>query len=351
MDYISDININEAVLHILDSNADEPILNEYKLELEEDTYKFIYKHIEKCLKDEELKYALFNSERNIVKETVQNFLNGVEDDLISLSKELARQLFLIMKNNGNIPSCDLIVASVITDQGPIIAILKMDYVKNFTHQVDFIGDKIGIGIVPQSAGLPGSGQKIQKAAFIKPIKDDESYNLMVLDKQKKTKDEDDYGTNYFLSSFLGCSIITNERDMTKTFLKATENFTRKNFANDAVKAESIRTAVKTKLKEEDSLSINELSEELFKDELFSSDVTAKEDFNTFLKGSGLEDEVQVDKTWVEKKLKRVRLKIDKEIDLYIDEETYHNDNKFEIQRNGDGSINLVIKHVINYVEK
>lgn len=351
MDYISDININEAVIHILDSNGDEPILNEYKLELEEDTYKFLYKHIEKCLKDEELKYAVFNSERNIVKETVQDFLRGVDDDLISLSKELARQLFLIMKNNVNIPSCDLMIASIITDQGPMIAILKMDYVKNFTHQVEFIGDKIGIGIVPQAAGLPGSGQKIQKAAFIKPIKEDESYNLMVLDKQKKTKDEDDYGTNYFLSSFLGCSVITNERDMTKTFLKATETFTRNNFANDAVKAESIRTAIKTKLKEEDSLSINELSEELFKGELFSSDVTAKEDFSNFIKGQGLEDEVQVDKTWVEKKLKRVRLKIDKEIDLYIDEETYHDENKFEIQRNGDGSINLLIKHVINYVEK
>ncbi|WP_294348776.1 nucleoid-associated protein [uncultured Clostridium sp.] len=351
MDYISDININEAVIHILDSNGDEPILNEYKLELEEDTYKFLYKHIEKCLKDEELKYAVFNSERNIVKETVQDFLRGVDDDLISLSKELARQLFLIMKNNGNIPSCDLMIASIITDQGPMIAILKMDYVKNFTHQVDFIGDKIGIGIVPQAAGLPGSGQKIQKAAFIKPIKEDESYNLMVLDKQKKTKDEDDYGTNYFLSSFLGCSVITNERDMTKTFLKATETFTRNNFSNDAVKAESIRTAIKAKLKEEDSLSINELSEELFKGELFSADVTAKEDFSNFIKGQGLEDEVQVDKTWVEKKLKRVRLKIDKEIDLYIDEETYHDENKFEIQRNGDGSINLLIKHVINYVEK
>ena len=174
---------------------------------------------------------------------------------------------------------------------------------------------------------------------------------MVLDKQKKTKDEDDYGTNYFLSSFLGCSVITNERDMTKTFLKATETFTRNNFSNDAVKAESIRTAIKTKLKEEDSLNINELSEELFKGELFSADVTAREDFSNFIKGQGLEDEVQVDKTWVEKKLKRVRLKIDKEIDLYIDEETYHDENKFEIQRNGDGSINLLIKHVINYVEK
>ena len=50
MDYINDININEAVIHVLDSNASEPILNEYKLELNEDVYKFLYKHIEKCLK-------------------------------------------------------------------------------------------------------------------------------------------------------------------------------------------------------------------------------------------------------------------------------------------------------------
>ena len=55
--------------------------------------------------------------------------------------------------------------------------------------------------------------------------------------------------------------------------------------------------------------------------------------------------------WVEKKLKRIRLKIDKEIDLYIDEEAYHDPTKFEIQRNGDGSINMIIKHVINYIEK
>ncbi|WP_143316641.1 nucleoid-associated protein [Clostridium sp. HBUAS56017] len=351
MDYISDINISEAVIHILDSNGEEPILNEYNLQLDEDTYKFLFKHMEKCLKDEELKYAVFNSERNIAKEIVQDYLNGIDNDLIKLSKELARQLFLIMKGNVNIPSCDLIVASIITDQGPMIAILKMDYVRNFTHQVDFVGDKIGIGIVPQSAGLPGSSQKIQKAAFIRPIKEEDTYNLMVLDKQKKSKDEEDYGANYFVSSFLGCSIITNERDMTKTFLKATENWTRKNYANDAVKAELIRTAVKSKLKEEDTVNIDELSTELFGDKLFEGELQVKEDFSIFVKGQGLNENVNVDKTWVEKKLKRVRLKIDREIDLYINQETYHDNSKFEIQRNGDGSINMIIKHVINYIEK
>lgn len=346
MDYVNDININEAVIHILDNNSIEPILNEYKLEMEEDTYKFIYKHIEKCFNDEELKYAKFNEERNIVKEIGQDYLNGENNDLITLSKELSRQLFSIMKGNVNIPSCDLIVASIITDQGPMIAILKMDYVKNFTHEIEFVDDKIGIGIVPQAAGLPGSGQKIQKAAFIKPIKEEDTYNLMVLDKQKKSKEEDEYGANYFINSFLGCTIVANERDMTKTFLKAAETWTRKNFSEDAVTAEKVRTTVKGKLKEEDIVNIDELSHELFKDE-----PKAKEEFRTFVKAQGLNDDVQVDKTWVEKKLKRVRLKIDKDIDLYINEEVYHDNNRFEIQRNGDGSINMIIKHVMNYIEK
>ena len=39
------------------------------------------------------------------------------------------------------------------------------------------------------------------------------------------------------------------------------------------------------------------------------------------------------------------------LDLYIDQEAYKDASKFEIQRNGDGSINMIIKHVINYIEK
>ena len=36
MEYINDININEAVIHILDSKAEEPVLNEYSIDLDED---------------------------------------------------------------------------------------------------------------------------------------------------------------------------------------------------------------------------------------------------------------------------------------------------------------------------
>lgn len=345
MEYVNEININEAVIHVLDSNGEEAILNEYSLELDEDTYMFLYKHIEKCLKDEELRYAKFNQERSIVKEVTQDYLNGIDKDLINSSKELAKQLFMIMLGNVNIPSADLIVASITTDQGPMIAILKLDYVKNFTHEVQFIDKKVGVGIVPQAAGLPGRGQKIQKAAFIKPIREDERYNLMVLDKQKINK-EDEYEANYFINTFLGASIVTNERDMTKTFVKAAENWTRKNITDDAVKAEEIRSTIKTKLKEDDVINIDE-----FSTILFLEDPQMGEDFSSYIKQQGLNDEVLVDKTWVEKKLKRTRLNIDKQIDLYINEDTYHDSSKFEIVPNGDGTINMVIKNVINYIEK
>jgi len=345
MEYINDININEAVIHILDSNGEEPVLNEYSLDLDEDVYKFLYKHIEKALKDEDIKYGKFKPERNIVKEVVQDYLNGIDNDLINLSKELARQLFMIMKGNVNIPSGDLIISSIVTDQGPMIAILKMDYVKNFTHEIQFIEQKIGVGIIPQVAGLPGSGQKIQKAAFIKPIREGETFNLMILDKQKSSKEEE-YGANYFVNSFLDAIYITNERDMTKTFLRATENWVRKYVTEDAVKAEEVRNTIKTKLREEDSINIDEVAEELF-----SHAPVEKESFTTDIKMKCVAEDITVDKTYIEKKFKRTRLNIDKQIDLYINDGTYKDKSKFEIVSNGDGSINMVIKNVMNYIEK
>lgn len=345
MEYIKEITINEAIVHILDTNGDEPLLNEYVLELNEEVHGFLRKHIERCLKDEELKYALFNEERNIVKETSQEYLNGI-NSIIDVSKELARQMFILMKGDGNIPCCDLVIISISTEYGPMLGILKMDYIKNYTHSVDFIDNKVGINIIPELTGLPVSAQKIQKCAFIKPIRDEQEFNLMVIDKQSKSKDKEEYGSNYFISKYLGCSIIDNERDMTRNFIKAAEQWTRVNLQENADTAETVRSTIKKKLKEEETIDVHDLSTDMFGE---NEDV--KESFKEYISAQGLSSNISVDKEWVEKKLKRIRLKIDKDIDLYINEEAYHDNSKFEIQRVGDGSINIVIKHVINYIEK
>lgn len=344
MEYVNDIAINEGIIHVLDNNGDEPLLNERVLTINDEIYEFLLKHVQKVFKDEELKYASFKQNRNVIKDLSQEYLKG-ENSLLEVSKELANQMFSLMKSNGNIPSCDLIVVSISTEYGPMLGILKMEYIKNYSHKVEFKDGKFDIDIVAQLTGLPTSGQKIQKAAFIKLLNEDNEVDLMVLDKQKKTKDKEEYGSNYFINNYLGCFIINNERDMTKNFLNAAEKWTRNNLSENADVAEKVRTTIKKRVKNGDVVDVNSISDELF------LEPEVRENFKGFVKELGVEDEIKVDKQWVEKKLKRVRLKIDKDIDLYINEETYGDDSRFEIQRNGDGTINMVIKFVKNYIEK
>lgn len=346
MEYINEININSAIIHILDNNGDEPVLNEYPLSLTEEVYEFIFKHVQRCLKDEELKYAVFNQERNIVKEVTKEFLSG-ENDILSVSKELATQMFILMRSKGNIPSCDLLTVSFTTEYGAFLGIFKMDYIKNYMHNVGVVDGKIEIHITPQFTGLPSSSARIQKCAFIKAPSTSNKYDLLVIDKQgKKNKDEGDYGSNYFIDNYLGCRVIENERDQTKQFLKVTEKWTQKALNENADSQEQIRREVKRKIKEEESIDLDKFSEEVF-----GEDINLKENFLTYVKESGVNSKVDLDKQWVEKKLKRVRLKIDKDIDLYISEEAYNDLNRFEIERVGDGSINMKIKHIISYTEK
>ncbi|MCY6372429.1 nucleoid-associated protein [Clostridium ganghwense] len=345
MEYINEVTINEAIVHILDNNSEEAILNEYKLDLNEEVYTFLNKHIQKSLKDEELKYAVFNKEKNIVKDISQQFLYG-ESALLEASKELAQQMFLLMRSKGSIASCDLIVVSISTEYGPLLGILKMDYIKNYVHTIDFINNKIGVNIIPQFTGLPGSGQKLQKCAFIKPMKEESSFNLMVIDKQTQNKNSEEYASNYFITNYLGCTVIENERDMTKNFVTAVEKWTRTNLKENAEAQEMVRSTIKKKLSEEEKFEVKAVAEDLFKDK-----TETKQNFVEFVKEQSGAETIAVDREWVEKKFKRIRLKIDKDIDLYINEEAYKDNSRFEIVRNGDGTISMIIKHVSNYIEK
>ena len=238
------------------------------------------------------------------KEGYTIVLNGIDDDFIGLSKRLAKQLFAIMQMDESIDSCDLIIVSLTTDQGPMIGILKLDYVKNFTHEIQFIDEKIGVGIVQQTAGLPGSGQKIEKAAFIKPFREQDLFNLYALDKKKRTKEDTELGINYFVADYLYSTLITNERDNTKSFINNSENWIRKN-VQSAEDQQKIRDSFKNKVIEEDIINIEEVAKEVLKEP------GAADNFKVYMAGS-CEEEFGVDKTYVEMKVKKVRLNIDRE---------------------------------------
>ena len=341
-DIPDDFSIQEAVVSILDKGGDEPLLNEYQLELTESVHTYLHNHIKRCFTGDKLRFGLFNPQVNGVKNIANKILRN-EEDIVTASKEISTRLFNIMKNDDGVESCDLATITIATTKGSMLCILKLDYAKNFMHQVDFLEEKISIGITPVKTGLPNTG--IQKAAFIK-ANDDDGFDLYYLDEIRKTKDSDDYNVHYWTNNFLNCAEITNSKSTTLDFVKASESWIRATKHETAKESEEIRSAIREKLLEADSVSINELA-----DEIFETDIEKAESFKTYMSSLNFEDEVVVDKPTAVKKLSKIKIKIDKEITLSIDRESYNDNSKFEIIENLDGSINMVIKNITSYVEK
>ncbi|WP_274532401.1 nucleoid-associated protein [Clostridium sp. MIL1] len=184
---------------------------------------------------------------------------------------------------------------------------------------------------------------MEKAAFIKPYREDNLFNLYVLDKKKRTKEDAELRINYFVADYLYSTLITNERDNTKSFINNSETWIRKN-VQSAEDQQKIRDSFKNKVIEEDIINIEEVAKEVLKEP------GAADNFKVYMAGS-CEEEFGVDKTYVEKKVKKVRLNIDREIDLYISNVAYNDQDKFDIVPNGDGSVNMIIKNVMSYIEK
>jgi hypothetical protein len=340
---IKQVEIIKAVIHVIDNSMEEPILNEAELEINEDINEFLIRHITRSTSDEEAKCAVLNEEKNIIKEITQNIFDNYESFLEN-SQQITQHIFNTIKINPNIPSGDLIVCLFNCEYGITLGIMKLDYNKTYIHNIDYIDNKMLISIIPQMIGLPDTGQKLQKCAFINC--NENNYNMIVLDRQAK-KDSDTGVAAYFLNTVLNCSIVSDRRDNTRNMLKTSEKWIRENLKDDADKAEKARNFVSRTVKSDDVINIETIAHHAF-----GGDESLKENYVLAMKDAGIEEkEVLVDREWAEKKLKRKRLKIDKDMELYINSEAYEDGSRFQIKRNGDGTIDIVIKQVRNYIEK
>lgn len=127
-------------------------------------------------------------------------------------------------------------------------------------------------------------------------------------------------------------------------MNAVENWTRSNLKEDAVKAEEIRSFIKSELRENEEIDIYNFASKILPFE------ESKKDFIAYMQTNDIE-KVKVDKEYLEKRLSKLKLKIDSDIEISITEEAYKDINRFGIQNNGDGSITFMIKNVDRYVEK
>ena len=70
-----------------------------------------------------------------------------------------------------------------------------------------------------------------------------------------------------------------------------------------------------------------------------------------MEDKGLEESFNIDKKWIEKKLKKRSIKTDNGFDIKGDLTDFEDPMKYSVRQNPDGSIDIVIKNVRFYEEK
>lgn len=331
MEQNADVMVKRSILHILDTNIGMPILSNIEHPKDADIYEFLEAHIQKVLKDPNLKPATFIEEDHIVKEAVKQ-LQKDESRLIEESAVIGEALYGLMSKYPDIPSADLIVCLFQWLDHSYLGILKFNYRYSYIHFTEDTGEGRINSIIKQKTTLPGNSQRIDEAAIISLS----NLEIKLLEKEYEINGQKEY---YFSQLLLQCHNRQSDFQKAKNLKKATEVFNKKFCNQDMNISDQFGKEVLKSIEENGEIDINQIS-----DKVFGNNHEMKEIYKEHIEKSGfVEDTMEVDEEIVRKVFNKRKIKTDTgiEINLSLEDEN----NNLEFINHHDGTISILIKNI------
>lgn len=332
--------IHKSIIHVLDKNSDSPILNDYECKNSLEVDKFFQKIINRASKDDDLRKAKFNDyNNNIIKNCCEQIIYD-EDRFLQNSKEIAAYLFDIMKQSEEIDSCDLAICLYSIKEEKNIAIIKLDYRKNYTHSINFMENKFNIQIISNEIGIPETS-KPKQCVLVGVSGINDEYHFRLLDKDAEKKQIE----TKFLTDFLNAKKIEDSKYKTKLFKKTTDSWITNAIIEDLKMAEDIRGMLNFSLKEKETMDVKNFANNNIQDKML------QESFKDLMKERNLIESFKIDKKWIEKKLKSRSIKINTGFSIKGNLADFEDSMKYSFRRNENGTYDIVLKNISFYEEK
>lgn len=345
MRYIKDLMLERAILHVIDASADEAILASKELVINENVEEFVRKSVIKPLNSDDTYSAKFLGDNVRVSQLVKHVISN-NDDFLRVSQELTTRMFEVTKNT-DIEPCDLLVAQYIADEQRCFAVIRLEHQVSQSHLVEYDTDQLEIGLVVNENVLPKAGMGFKKCAFFTKATEDQ-IEIIVVDKTQKLEGGNE---DYFTQDFLEVVSISDDTAKTREFKSTVEKWTQRNLTDQIEQANTVRAVVNDALVSDESINIKEFTDNIFGDSEEKDDI--RESLKEGLADQGYREdtEFEVDKTWVDKKLKSKIIKTDTGLVIKGELGLFNDSQKFEVRNNGDGTCDYVIKNVRNVIEK
>ena len=327
-----EIIIHQAILHVLDTTLDAPVLSGGGMELTAEKTAYLQNHIEKLLASDEIRQC-----RPLPDSAFRNELEH-NQDFIDLSCRIAGVLFDYMHAHTTIPGADLAVVDFTRDGAPWLGILKLNYKNGYTHYTETVEGAPVNSIIQQRACLPTQSGKVEEGALVNLT----DYSMRLLEKKY---DIDGHKEFYLSSVVFQYTQAEPEKKKLQAIQEAAAQAVKDAYEDEPHADAQVAMLIANLAADND----NQVSVEQVRQQLAEEYPLAAVPFDDYVEKSEVLEEAAAPVTVTPARIRRMEsrsIRTANGIEVKIPTELLNSDSELEFLHDPDGSVSLLIKNVI-----
>lgn len=327
-----EIIIHQAILHVLDTTLDAPVLSGGGMELTAEKTAYLRNHIEKLLASDEIRQC-----RPLPDSAFRNELEH-NQDFIDLSCRIAGVLFDYMHAHTTIPGADLAVVDFTRDGAPWLGILKLNYKNGYTHYTETVEGAPVNSIIQQRACLPTQSGKVEEGALVNLT----DYSMRLLEKKY---DIDGHKEFYLSSVVFQYTQAEPEKKKLQAIQEAAAQAVKDAYEDEPHADAQVAMLIANQAADND----NQVSVEQVRQQLAEEYPLAAVPFDDYVEKSEVLEEAAAPVTVTPARIRRMEsrsIRTANGIEVKIPTELLNSDSELEFLHDPDGSVSLLIKNVI-----
>ena len=327
-----EIIIHQAILHVLNTTLDAPVLSGGGMELTAEKTAYLQNHIEKLLASDEIRQC-----RPLPDSAFRNELEH-NQDFIDLSCRIAGVLFDYMHAHTTIPGADLAVVDFTRDGAPWLGILKLNYKNGYTHYTETVEGAPVNSIIQQRACLPTQSGKVEEGALVNLT----DYSMRLLEKKY---DIDGHKEFYLSSVVFQYTQAEPEKKKLQAIQEAAAQAVKDAYEDEPHADAQVAMLIANQAADND----NQVSVEQVRQQLAEEYPLAAVPFDDYVEKSEVLEEAAAPVTVTPARIRRMEsrsIRTANGIEVKIPTELLNSDSELEFLHDPDGSVSLLIKNVI-----
>lgn len=332
------ININKAILHILDGNSGITVYSDKELDVTDpNIIAYITGHIEKIYEDPALRPGEFGSNSSF-KYHLTEYQTGGED-FVKFSVFIADRIYEAISASDKISSADLLVCECVIHEIPVMCVLKFDNKIGFTHQVVQEDGSVHNEIINHYAILPSQGQRISEFAFI-------NLNDQTIRYKGKKLSVEGESVDLIGEYLLDCIFDISTKESFNAVTKIVKSVAEEYGADTVETTARMKKYVMETAAEEEFIEPAKAAEEIFRESPSMRDSFKEKAFE-----AQVPEKMEISEYVTKKVSSNIKLVTDSGIEISFPAEYYKDGEHMSILNNPDGTLSIQINNISGLVSK